>query len=131
MTKFDISNCSLGAEDIKLVAKALKDNQIMSILNLSSNFAGRVSNYGSTDMSGIIGLADVIKDMRAMTNLNLASNYLRADGAKIIVEAIKVTKCTPAFILVPFSCPSDFSINCCCLLLSAGYGGTIAVHLQW
>jgi hypothetical protein len=30
--------------------------------------------------------------MGAMTSLNLASNYLRADGAKIIAEAIKVTK---------------------------------------
>ena len=58
-----------------------------------------------------------------MTSLNLASNNLRAEGAKVVAEAIKVTKCTPAIILVPFSCPSDFSINCCCLLLSAGYEG--------
>jgi hypothetical protein len=58
-----------------------------------------------------------------MTSLNLASNRLYAEGAKIVAEAIKVTKGTPAIILVPFSCPSDFSINCCCLLLSAGYGG--------
>ena len=59
----------------------------------------------------------------AMTSLNLASNELGTEGAEIVAEAIKVTKCTPAIILVPFSCPSDFSINCCCLLLSAGYGG--------
>ena len=58
-----------------------------------------------------------------MTSLNLASNSLYAEGAQIIAEAIKVTKCTPAIILAPFSCPSDFSINCCCLLLSAGYEG--------
>ena len=59
-----------------------------------------------------------------MTSLNLASNGLGpAEGAKIVAEAIKVTMCTPAIILVPFSCPSGFSINCCCLLLSAGYGG--------
>jgi hypothetical protein len=72
---------------------------------------------------GVIILADAIKDMGAMTSLNLASNELGAEGAKIVAEAIKVTKCTPAIILVPFSCPSDFSINCCCLLLSAGYEG--------
>jgi hypothetical protein len=48
-----------------------------------------------------------IKDNGAMTSLNLASNYLRADGAKIIADAIKVTKCTPAIILVPFSCHSQ------------------------
>jgi hypothetical protein len=58
-----------------------------------------------------------------MTSLNLASNNLKAKGAKIVAEAIKVTKCTPAIILVAFSCPSDFSINCCCLLLSAGHEG--------
>jgi hypothetical protein len=69
------------------------------------------------------------KDKGAMTSLNLASNRLGAEGAKscvkIIAEAIKVTKCTPAIILAPFSCPSDFSINCCCLLLSTGHGGPI------
>jgi hypothetical protein len=74
-------------------------------------------------MSGVIALADAIPDMRAMTSLNLASNGLGAEGAKIVAEAIKVTMCTPAIILVPSSCPSDFSINCCCLLLSAGYEG--------
>jgi hypothetical protein len=72
---------------------------------------------------GIIAIANAIRDMEAMTSLNLASNDLRAEGAKIVAEAIKVTKCTPAIILEPFSCPSDFSINCCCLLLSAGYEG--------
>ena len=65
-----------------------------------------------------------------MTSLNLASNWLRAEGAKIVAEAIKVMKCTPAIILVPFSCPSVFSINCCCLLLSAGYGGHIAAEFD-
>jgi hypothetical protein len=67
------------------------------------------------------------KDNGAMTSLNLASNQLGAKGAKIVADAIKVTICTPAIIFTPFSCPSDFSINCCCLLLSAGYGGAIGV----
>jgi hypothetical protein len=58
-----------------------------------------------------------------MTALNLASIELGAEGAKIVAEAIKVTKCTPEMVLEPFSCPSDFSINCCGLLLSAGYEG--------
>jgi hypothetical protein len=55
------------------------------------------------------------KDKGAMTSLNLASNQLRAEGARVVAEAIKVTKCTPAIILVPFSCPSEFSFNCCLL----------------
>jgi hypothetical protein len=53
-----------------------------------------------------------------MTGLNLASNCLCAEGAKIVAEAIKVTKCTPAIIFIPFSCPSGFSTNCCRFLLS-------------
>ena len=65
-----------------------------------------------------------------MTSLNLASNRLEAEGAKIVAEAIKVTKCTAVIILVPLSCPSDFSINCCCLLLSAGYEGLIGVVFE-
>jgi hypothetical protein len=64
-----------------------------------------------------------------MTSLNLASTNLRAEGAKIVAEAIKVAMCTPAIILLPFACPSDFSINCCCLLLSPGHGGNVEVHL--
>jgi hypothetical protein len=56
-----------------------------------------------------------------MTSLNLSANMLGVEGAKIVAEAIKVTKCTPAIMLKPFSCPSGFSIDCCCLLL--GYGG--------
>jgi hypothetical protein len=65
------------------------------------------------------------KDKGAMTSLNLASNYLHADGAKIIAEAIKVIKCAIAVVLAPFSYSSDQWLNCYCLLLSAEYGGPI------
>jgi hypothetical protein len=67
------------------------------------------STFGK--MSGVIALANVIPDMGAMTSLNLAWNHLGIEGAKIVAEAIKVAKCTPAIILVPFSCPSDLSIS--------------------
>jgi hypothetical protein len=86
---------------------------------------GSAQEYTHTDGSkqarhpgkpeGIIALANAIPNMGAMTSLNLAGNDLGAGGAKIVAEAIKVTKCTPAIILVPFSCPPDFSINCCLL----------------
>jgi hypothetical protein len=66
----------------------------------------------------------------AMTGLNLANNRLKTKGAKVVAEAIKVTMCTPAIILAPFSCLSDFSINGCCLLLSAGYEGPIGVVFE-
>jgi hypothetical protein len=122
MTKFDISSNSLRAEGTKLLAAALKGNQIMTELNIGGNYLG-INSYGEADTSGVIAIANIIPDMGAMTSLNLSANGLRADGAKIVVEAIKVIKWTPAIILAPFSCPSDFSTNCCCLLLSTGYGG--------
>jgi hypothetical protein len=66
--------------------------------------------------SGITGITGI----RALTSLNLSSNLLQAQGAIIVAGAIKVTKCTTAVVLVPFSCPSDHWWNCCCLLLSTG-----------
>jgi hypothetical protein len=116
---------SLCAAGTKALGEGLKGNRTITELDLAVNAMGKVSGAwdAKSDMSGVIALADAVADMRAMTSLNLASNELMAQGAKIVAEAIKVTKCTPAIILAPFSCPSDFSINCCCLLLSAGYGG--------
>jgi hypothetical protein len=121
LSLLNLASNELRAEGTKLLAAALKGNQIMTELNISSNAMTLGSGRG--DISGVIALADVISDMRAMTSLNLASNKLGAEGTKIVADAIKVTKCTPAIVLAPFSCPSDFSINCCCLLLSAGYEG--------
>jgi hypothetical protein len=109
----------------KALAAGLKGNQVMMELNVAGNRLGQNMSSGRyvSDMSGVIALADVMPDMRAMTSLNLASNQLGGEGAKIVAETIKVTICTPAIIFTPFSCLSDFSIHCCCLLLSAGHGG--------
>jgi hypothetical protein len=41
-----------------------------------------------------------------LTLLNLSSNNLKAEGAKIVAEATKVTIDVIAVILLPFSCPS-------------------------
>jgi hypothetical protein len=110
-------------------------NALVSILKehpTLKSLCGNKGNEVELDMSGKMdGAADAIMlvpeitDNGAMTSLNLASNGLCAEGAKIVAEAIKVTKCTPAIILAPFSCPANFSINCCCLLLSAGFEGPI------
>jgi hypothetical protein len=125
LSKLDISDCNLFAEGGKALAAGLKGNQGITELNASNNSLGVDSDY-DWDISGIIAIADVIGD-GAMTSLNLASNNLSAEGAKIVAEAIKVTKCTPAISMALFSCLSVFSINCCCLLLSAGYEGPIGV----
>ena len=41
------------------------------------------------DFSGVVAIADAIPAMGALTSLNLASNYLQAEGAKLVAEAIK------------------------------------------
>jgi hypothetical protein len=128
MTRLVLSNnqlaCKAGGETI---ADMLKGNSVLTELDISKNIGFAECNpveFAQALSPGIAGNG-------AMTSLNLASNRLGAEGAKTVAEAIKVMKCTPAIILVPFSCPSDFSINCCCLLLSAGYGGLIIAHFQW
>jgi hypothetical protein len=72
-------------------------------------------------VAGIAAVAVAVKDMGALTSLNLSSNNLKAEGGKIVAEAIKVTTNAMAVVLAPFSCPSDDHwLNCCCLLLSTG-----------
>jgi Ran GTPase-activating protein (RanGAP) involved in mRNA processing and transport len=75
LTKLDISSNIIGAEGGKLIAAALKGNQVMTVLNISGNYLAEDSN-DKPDMSGVIALADVIPDMGALSILNLASNSL-------------------------------------------------------
>ena len=119
MTILNMSKNHLqGAGAGKALGDALAGNTVLKELDLSGE------KYSpNMDIEFVKAFTPGLSDNGAMTSLNLASNELRAKGAKIVAEAIKVTKCTPAIILVPFSCPSDFSINCCCLLLSEGYEG--------
>jgi hypothetical protein len=139
------------------LAVGLKDNGALSVANVMGNRIGKkqlaklqeimhslpnlVSLCGITDdaieadLSGLgmdaddaAVLASELPDKGAMTSLNLAENYMDDDGAKHIAAAIKVIHCVLALILTLFSCPSDFLFNCWCLLLSAGYEGTIVVE---
>jgi hypothetical protein len=130
MTKLVLSkNGLLTKKAGKVLAQMLKNNSVLQELDVSDN-------YGSTIISVIDApgfakeLAVGLCDNGAMTSLNLASNSLGSRGAKIVAEAIKVTKCTPAISMAPFSCSSVFSINCCCLLLSTGYGGPIDIIVE-
>jgi hypothetical protein len=70
--KLDISINSLRAEGGKVLAEALNGNQVMTELNISSNY---LSNFGR-DRPGIIALAETIPSMRALSSLNLARNDL-------------------------------------------------------
>jgi Ran GTPase-activating protein (RanGAP) involved in mRNA processing and transport len=112
----------IHAEGGKALAEGLEGNQVITELNISDNRLGKSGRSGRIDISGIIALADVIPDMGALTSLNLSSNLLKAEGAKIVAEAIEVTNNNNviAVILAPFLCPSDHWLNVCCLLLSTG-----------
>ena len=91
MAKFNISDNRLCAPGTKTLAEALKGNQIMTELNISSNGMGWDDRYNEgSDMSGVEALASAIPTMGALTSLNLAKNYLKAEGAEYVAEAIKV-----------------------------------------
>jgi hypothetical protein len=109
MTKLDMSNCNLMAEGCKALVVGLRANQVMTELNLAGNKLSVLADHSAYDMSGVITLADTIKDMGTLTSLNLAGNRLLAEGAKIVAEVIAVTKCTPAIILAPVSCVQVFT----------------------
>jgi hypothetical protein len=66
----------------------LKGNQRIAELNISSNRLGGDSSYNG-DTSGIIALANAIKDMGALLLLHVASNKLFAKGTKLLAEALK------------------------------------------
>jgi hypothetical protein len=71
-------------------------------------------------VKGAVMLAPEITGNGALTSLKLASNLLKAEGAKIVAEATRVTNNVIAVILAPFLCPSCQWFNYCCLLLSPG-----------
>ena len=62
MTKFDISSNDIRAEGGKALAAGLKGNQMITELNISSNGLGQIAPY-QDDTSGVIAIADAIKDM--------------------------------------------------------------------
>jgi Ran GTPase-activating protein (RanGAP) involved in mRNA processing and transport len=114
----------IGNDQAKALAAILKEHSTLK--SLCGNRGGETKLDMSGKKIGVEGaimLAPEISDNRAMTSLNLASNRIcwmgNMDGIKAISSAIKVL----AVILVPFSSLSDFSFNCCCLLLSSGYEG--------
>jgi hypothetical protein len=123
MTRLDISDNTLcgkisdgsgtyNGAGVAALSDMLRANSVLKELNMSKNYIGK---------SGAKVLSAGLSGNGALTSLNLASNDLKAKGVKIVAEAIKVTNCAIAVILVPFSCPYDHWLNwCCCLLLSTG-----------
>jgi Ran GTPase-activating protein (RanGAP) involved in mRNA processing and transport len=91
LSHFDISSNSLYAAGAKAIAKGLKDNQVVTELNISGNGMGRRSITGSSDMSGVAALADVIPGMRAMTNLDMSGNdFYDTEAGKALGDMLAV-----------------------------------------
>ena len=105
--KFDISKNRLFAAGGKALAGALKGNNVMQELNISSNYLGCDSNY-DIDMSGVGAISDAIPTMGAlesitfgdeqavtmktiMTEADFGGKQLGASGA--IIVAAFLPKC--------------------------------------
>jgi Leucine-rich repeat (LRR) protein len=83
-----VEDNGLCAEGGKALAAGLKGNQGITELNISNNSLGKNSDYGD-DSSGVIALADVIKDMGALSVLSLKSNRLATkEGGKALAQAL-------------------------------------------
>jgi Ran GTPase-activating protein (RanGAP) involved in mRNA processing and transport len=76
-----LENNSLGVDGGKALAEGLKGNSVLIELNIANN---NLAKYGQ-DMSGVIAIANVIKDMGALLVLSLKSNKL---GMKEAGEAL-------------------------------------------
>jgi hypothetical protein len=74
LSLLNVASNVLCAGGTKLLAEALKGNQIMTELNISSihmTYDGRTLG----EMSGVIALADVIPDMGAMSKFTFSGDY--------------------------------------------------------
>jgi hypothetical protein len=67
----------------------------------------------------IVGAWISYKDNGALTSLDLSSNKLRAEGVKIVAEAIKVLIMQLRWFWYHLYVYLN-TVNCCCLLLSTG-----------
>ena len=82
----NISDNSLCAPGARALARAFRDNQIMTELNVSNNSLG--FNY-KTDMSGVKALASIVPTMGALKSLNISGNKIDSEGAKALTNALK------------------------------------------
>ena len=80
MTSLNFLNNNLFADGGKALADALKGNNVMQELNISSNDLNYNSNY-NLDMSGIIAISDAIPTMGALVKLLMAKNKIATKEA--------------------------------------------------
>jgi Ran GTPase-activating protein (RanGAP) involved in mRNA processing and transport len=81
---------SLCAAGTKALGEGLKGNRTITELDLADNAMGKVSGAwnAKSDMSGVIALANVIRDMRALSVIGVSSNGLGRTGALSLCNAL-------------------------------------------
>jgi hypothetical protein len=89
LTKFDVSNNRLGTEGAKALAVGLKGNQVITELNIATNYFGINQSTGERDTLGVIAIADAIRDMRAISSVNLLKNEIGVEQAQALVIILK------------------------------------------
>jgi hypothetical protein len=72
--KLDISHCDLYVEGTKLLAEGLTGNQVMTELNISANLMTTIPSVRDGEVSGVVAIADAIKDMRALSTFTFSGN---------------------------------------------------------
>jgi hypothetical protein len=78
--KLGISDNDIRVEGTKLLAEALRDNQIMTELNISSNRITDTAGYQDcNDMSGVAALVDAIPGMGALLPEGVYQSTSRRD----------------------------------------------------
>jgi hypothetical protein len=88
LSHFDISNNDLYAAGTKSIAEGLKGNQVVTELNISGNGMGKISKYGSLDLSGVAALADVVPGMGALSKFTFSGDD--KDGKPVTMETSMV-----------------------------------------
>jgi hypothetical protein len=132
--KLDMSRQQIGAGGAIMLAPEIAGNGVISSVNLLKNdipveqaqelvkimqskeklstLCGLSGEEATLDFSNqelgpgdAVLIANDISNMGALTSLNLSANDLKAEGAKIVAEAIKVTiyNYAAAVVLAPFS----------------------------
>jgi Ran GTPase-activating protein (RanGAP) involved in mRNA processing and transport len=87
LLKLNISNTDLCAEGATVLAAALGGNQSMTELNIANNHV--CVKAGRSDMSGVIAIANSIKNMGALTKFDISQNNFGAAGGKALAEGLK------------------------------------------
>ena len=88
MTSLNVLNNKLFADGGKALADALKGNQVMKVIDISSNELGYDAHYNS-DLSGVIAIGTAVPTMGALEKLRIGANGFKGqEAAKALGDAI-------------------------------------------